>query len=97
MEEEPDRLRALATTYAAFLHHAFDPRKVRFHNHLSFDRRWLDEHGSEDSHGRALWALGLAVGRAPYRSFQTMAGQLFAQALPAVTRCASKPTSLGAK
>ena len=85
MEEEPDRLRALATTYAAFLHHAFDPKTARFHNHLSFDRRWLDEHGSEDCHARALWALGLAVGRAPYRSFQTMAGQLFAQALPTVT------------
>src|SRR5436190_5424486 len=84
MEEEPDRLRGLATTYAAFLHHAFDAKSGRFHNHLSFDRRWLDERGSEDCHARALWALGMAVGRAPYRSFQTMAGQLFAQALPVV-------------
>ena len=30
----------------------------RFRNFLSFDRRWLEEVGSEDSHGRALWALG---------------------------------------
>ena len=29
--------------------------------------------------------LGVCVGRSPYRSFQMMAGQLFAQALPAVT------------
>ena len=84
MEEEPEHVRALATTYAAFLHHAFDPKSKRFHNHLSFDRRWLDEQGSEDSHGRALWALGMGVGRSPYRSFQVMAGQVFAQALPAV-------------
>ena len=83
MEEEPERVRTLATTYAAFLHHAFDPKTKRFHNHLSFDRRWLDEQGSEDSHGRALWALGLGVGRSPYRSFQVMSGQVFAQALPA--------------
>src|SRR6185503_19769645 len=48
-------------------------------------RRWLDEQGSEDCHARALWALGLGVGRSPYRTFQIMAGQLFAQALPAVT------------
>ena len=34
----------------------------RFHNHLSFDRRWLDEQGSEDCHGRALWALGRGRG-----------------------------------
>ena len=84
LEEEPDRARALATTYAAFLNYAFDLKTRRFHNHLSFDRHWLDKQGSEDSHGRALWALGLGVGRSPHRSFQVMAGQLFAQALPAV-------------
>src|SRR6266496_3523001 len=83
MEEEPESVRTLATTYAAFLHHAFDPKTNRFHNFLSFDRRWLDEQGSEDSHGRALWALGMGVGRSPYRSFQVMSGQVFAQALPA--------------
>jgi glycosyltransferase involved in cell wall biosynthesis len=83
MEEEPESLRSLATTYAAFLLHAFDARTRRFHNHLSFDRRWLDEQGSEDSHGRALWALGMGVGRSPYRSFQVLSGQVFAQALPA--------------
>jgi len=82
--EDPDRVRTLATTYAAFLHHAFDLKTKRFHNHLSFDRRWLDEQGSEDCQGRALWALGVGVGRSPYRSFQIMAGQLFALALPAL-------------
>jgi len=25
---------------------------------MSFDRRWLEPQGSEDSHGRTLWALG---------------------------------------
>ena len=89
LEEQPERVRTLATTYAAFLNHAFDPKTKRFHNHLSFDRRWLDEQGSEDCHARALWALGLGVGRSPHRSFQIMAGQLFAQALPAVTEFTS--------
>jgi glycosyltransferase involved in cell wall biosynthesis len=89
LEEQPERVRTLATTYAAFLNHAFDPKAKRFHNHLSFDRRWLDERGSEDSHARALWALGLGVGRSPHRSFQIMAGQLFAQALPAVAEFGS--------
>ena len=89
MEEEPESVRTLATTYAAFLHHAFDPKTKRFHNHLSFDRRWLDEQGSEDSHGRAIWALGMGVGRSPYRSFQVMSGQVFAQALPTVAEFTS--------
>ena len=80
--EDPESLRAAATTCAAFLHHAFDTKTKRFHNHMSFDRRWLDEQGSEDCHGRALWALGVGVGRSPLRCFQMMAGQLFADALP---------------
>jgi len=89
LEEEPERMRTLATTYAAFMNHAFDPKTKRFHNHLSFDRRWLDERGSEDSHGRALWALGVGVGRSPHRSFQIMAAELFAQALPSATEFTS--------
>src|SRR6266545_11918 len=38
--EDPERVRTLATTAAAFLQHAFDPKTNRFHNHMSFDRRW---------------------------------------------------------
>jgi hypothetical protein len=83
--EDPECVRTLATTCAAFLHHAFDRKTKRFHNHMSFDRRWLDAQGSEDCQGRALWALGIGVGRSPLRSFQMMAGQLFALALPALT------------
>lgn len=82
--EDPESVRTLATTSAAFLHHAFDLKTRRFHNHLSFDRRWLDEQGSEDCQGRALWALGMGVGRSPFLSFRMMAGQLFAMALPAL-------------
>ena len=87
--EGPERVRGLATTCAAFLHHAFDSQTTRFHNHLSFDRRWLDGQGSEDCQGRALWALGVGVGRSPFPSFQMMAGQLFALALPALTEFTS--------
>jgi hypothetical protein len=84
LEDAPKRVRALAKTYAAFLEHAFDPKTGRFHNFLDTGRRWLDERGSEDSQGRAIWALGTAVGRSPHWSSQTMAERIFAQALPAV-------------
>ena len=86
---DPEQVRTLATTYAAFLYHAFDVKTKRFHNHMSFDRRWLDEQGSEDCQARALWALGVGVGCSPYRSFQIMAGQLFTLGLPAVTEFTS--------
>jgi len=56
---------------------------------MSFDRRWLDEKGSDDCQGRALWALGIGVGRSPIRSFQMMAGQLFGLALPSLTELTS--------
>jgi len=89
LDEAPKRVRALATTYAAFLDNAFNRETARFHNFLSIDRRWLDEQGSEDSHGRAIWALGTAIGRSPHWSAQTMAERLFGQALPTVTNFTS--------
>jgi glycosyltransferase involved in cell wall biosynthesis len=85
MEDTPKRARTLTTTYAAFLRYAFDPKTRRFHNFLGVNCWWLDEQGSEDSHGRAIWALGTAVGRSPHWSSQAMAEQLFTQSLPAVT------------
>lgn len=48
----------LTATLAAFVQHAWNPDNKRFRNFMSFDRHWLEEQGSEDSHGRALWALG---------------------------------------
>jgi len=82
--DESEQVQAIASTTVAFLHHAFDGQTGRFHNHMSFDRRWLDEQGSEDCQGRALWALGIGVGRSTVRNFQTIAGQLFNRALPAL-------------
>ncbi len=83
--EEPSvRMRGSASTYSAFLNSAFNPKTGRFHNFMSSDGRWLDEHGSEDSHGRALWALGAAVGRSQHWSLRIMAEDLFRLALPAV-------------
>jgi glycosyltransferase involved in cell wall biosynthesis len=87
--EDQENVRTLATRSAAFLHHAFDHKTKRFHNHMGFDRHWLDKQGSEDCQGRALWALGMGVGRSSFRSFQMMAGQLFALALPALTSFSS--------
>ncbi len=74
----------LATIYAAFLNHAFDRKLGRFRNFMSFDRRWLESVGSDDSNGRAIWALGACVGRSRRRDLQFWASQLFDLALPAI-------------
>jgi hypothetical protein len=51
---------------------------------MGYDRRWLESTGSEDSHGRALWALGVCVGQGRNRGRTLLAGQLFNEALPVV-------------
>lgn len=76
------RLATQAATYAAFLNHAFDRSSGRFRNFMSFERHWLEEIGSEDCQGHALWALGLCVAQAGQGSFQMLAAELFEQALP---------------
>ena len=78
------RVKEFGHRYMAFLWHAFNPQEKRFRNFMSYDRRWLEEVGSEDSHGRALWALGTVLARSRREGLQGMAGRLFEAALPAV-------------
>ncbi|MFN6354198.1 MAG: glycosyltransferase family 4 protein [Cyanobacteriota bacterium] len=75
-------LRKLQSAAAAFLHYAFVAETGRFRNCMGFDRRWLESVGSEDSHGRALWALGAIVGRTEQTNLRNWAARLFEQALP---------------
>jgi glycosyltransferase involved in cell wall biosynthesis len=82
--EDAKAVRALATRYMAFVSHAFNEESGRFRNMMSYARRWLEDYGSEDSHGRALWALGAVVGRSGDPGTQSLGGSLFDRALPAV-------------
>jgi len=50
----------LVYRYASFLLHAQN-EKGRFKNFMRYDRKWLEEEGSEDCFGRCLWALGFAL------------------------------------
>ncbi len=70
--------------YLSFLEHAFNPAKGRFRNFLGYDRRWMEEQGSEDSHGRALWALGTLLARSTNSGWRGAAGRLFEFSLSAV-------------
>jgi glycosyltransferase involved in cell wall biosynthesis len=86
------KVERLATTYAAFLQAAFDRGRKRFRNFLGFDRQWLEEVGSEDSHGRALWALGTCVGRSRRPDLPAWASAHFEVALPPVLETTSPRT-----
>ena len=61
--DERAAVSALADRYLAFVSHAFDRPSGRFRNFMSFARAWTESVGSEDSHGRGIWALGTVVGR----------------------------------
>jgi glycosyltransferase involved in cell wall biosynthesis len=70
--------------YLAFIYHAFNYKNNRFRNFMSYDRIWLEEMGSEDSHARALWGLGVAVNNAPNTAIRDIATRLFGDAIAVV-------------
>jgi glycosyltransferase involved in cell wall biosynthesis len=73
----------LSCRYMAFLWLAFHSDTGRFRNFLGYDRKWLEDVGSEDSHGRALWALGSVLGHSQNAGLRGAAGRLFEAAVPA--------------
>jgi glycosyltransferase involved in cell wall biosynthesis len=66
-----------------FLEEAFNPALGRFRNFRADDGTWLEEVGSEDSHGRAIQALGEAIAHAPDPRLQARAAALLDAAAPA--------------
>ena len=50
----------LINTYLSFIFHS-QMENGLFHNLMSYDKRFIDDVGSEDSFGRALWATGRLV------------------------------------
>ncbi len=77
--EQPD----LSHRYLAFLWLAFNTESGRFRNFLGYDRKWLETVGSDDSHGRALWSLGMVLGQSRNEGLRGAAGRLFEAAVPA--------------
>lgn len=75
----------LGYTYLAFLSYALDAESGRFKNFLSYQRAWLENTGSEDSHGRALWGLGTCIRYARQPGIHQLATDLFEDALPATS------------
>jgi glycosyltransferase involved in cell wall biosynthesis len=69
-------------TFASFLQHAWNPERGRFRNFMGYDRRWLEEAGSEDSNGRTLWALGHSAAKAHRPDFRRWAAGWFERAAP---------------
>ena len=71
----------LLVSTAAFLAHAWIPENGRFRNFMSFDRRWLDDGGSDDCCTRALEALLVTACRAEPEGIRNWAIALARQVL----------------
>jgi glycosyltransferase involved in cell wall biosynthesis len=79
----------LSHRYLSFLWLAFHFDTGRFKNFLGYDRKWLEEVGSDDSHGRALWSLGMVLGHSGNAGLRGAAGRLFEAAVPATLKFTS--------
>lgn len=79
-----ENLDHLATSYLAFLSAALNHETDRFRNFMNHGRQWLEEAGSEDSHARALWALGTGAGRSRNDGHQKLSARLFELGLSVV-------------
>ncbi|WP_313536559.1 glycosyltransferase family 4 protein [Sphingomonas sp.] len=63
--------------YGGFVQHAWNPDKRKFRNFMNFDRTWCEDEGSEDSNGRAIWALGVTARDARAQKHRDWASVLF--------------------
>lgn len=77
---QESRALRLAEIYLSFLAYA-QCEDGRFHGFMNYERKFIDEVGSEDTQGRALWGLGCAVSFGPYKRFQDFARELFEKAI----------------
>ncbi len=83
---DPAPLMEIQGAAAAFLQNAFVHATGRFRNFMTFERHWMEQSGSEDSHGRAMWALGALVGQTRQPSLRAWAANLFENALTPTDR-----------
>ncbi len=83
------RIPWMIDVFASFLNHAFDPQVGRFRNFMSYGREWLESFGSDDSHGRAIWALGGLIARTRRPDLRAWAQDLFNRSIDKVLEMTS--------
>lgn len=81
---ESKEITRLTYVYLSFLQDAFNEETGRFRNFMDYTRVWTEKTGSEDSHGRAVWALGEAASMCDQEEIRAFSVSLFKKALPAV-------------
>jgi len=83
----------LSGHYLGFLLYAYNEENGRFRNFMTYSRQWVEETGSEDAHGRAIWCLGKAVAFLDDPGHLAMSTTLFKKALRALENFYSPRTT----
>ena len=65
------------SVYASFVQYAWNGETRRFRNFMNYDRTWCEDAGSEDSNGRAIWALGVTALEAGLQKHRDWAAMMF--------------------
>lgn len=86
---DAEEKRARSIVFASFMQHAWNPEKRRFRNFMRFDRTWCEDIGSDDSNGRALWALGHTVEHSDDSDLRYWALRWFDDTAPALAEMES--------
>ena len=79
----------LSGRYSAFVNYAFNKKTKQIRNFMSFDRKWMENVGSDDCQGRSIWALGTCAGRSKYPNFHMWGTQLFNQIIQSAAELTS--------
>ncbi len=82
--KDPHAFKAIPV-YLSYIHY-MQNEQGSFRNFLSFSRQFLDEEGTQDSFGRALWALGYLICRAPNDSYLEFGRELLGRSFPYLAR-----------
>ncbi|MBD3346183.1 MAG: glycosyltransferase [Chitinivibrionales bacterium] len=84
----PDDIRLVRfqKKYLAFIKHAFNGNNGWFRNFMSYDRRWLESKGGEDSQGRAIWGLGVCAALSRDRGCTALSTTMFHKGIKVVEK-----------
>ena len=80
-QAKSDEILPLTRTYMGFLKQA-QTDTGHFHNFMSYDRRYLDRNGTDDTLGRVMCGLGAVVRWGPNQRFRDQAHDMMEKALP---------------
>jgi glycosyltransferase involved in cell wall biosynthesis len=80
-QQKEEQIRPLIRTYVSFLNHS-QTETGHFRNFMSYDRRFQDQQGSDDTLGRVLWGLGTVVRWGPKEQVRALAQDMMAKAAP---------------